>query len=278
MVITLPREIIHATVRHAFGPHPHPLHRKCLRRSSISPAGVILCAAPNLVRSALHFSCNCTVFSGLRALVFSCRSFWCSFPLFSVACGLFCKIPGGRVPLLAASARPHLPQRNVDAGRTSNYHCCKLQVPGPWMKLPNSRHSLLWATLTPFPPVSLCLIPSRPTHWLCSTKSVAKSLPSSIAKSCCAASRSASRNSLTITFLASCSLTKRANSWRPLSRCVTVIRSRREYAFLSTRASPALRPLNAAAFALRIRSPTLAFLPVRWRPACPCARNWWCRY
>jgi len=28
---------------------------------------------------------------------------------------------------------------------------CKIQVPGPWMKLPNSRHSLLWATLIPFP-------------------------------------------------------------------------------------------------------------------------------
>ena len=27
--------------------------------------------------------------------------------------------------------------RNVDAARTSNYHCCKLKVPGPWMKPQN---------------------------------------------------------------------------------------------------------------------------------------------
>jgi hypothetical protein len=27
--------------------------------------------------------------------------------------------------------------RNVDAARTSNYHCCKLKVPGPWMKAQN---------------------------------------------------------------------------------------------------------------------------------------------
>src|SRR6267154_707489 len=174
MVITLPRQIIHATVRHAFGPHPRSLHRKCLRRSSITPTGVILCAAPNMVRSALRFSCNYVVFSGLRALGFSCRSFGHSFPLFSMACGLFCKIPGGGVPLLAASARLHLPQRNVDAGRTSNYHCCKFQVPGLWMKLPNSRHFLLWATPIPSPPVSLCLTPSRPIRWRCSTKSAAK--------------------------------------------------------------------------------------------------------
>src|SRR5258708_3187633 len=152
MVITLPRQIIHATVRHAFGPHPRPLHRKCLRRSSTTPTGVNLCAAPNMVRSALRISCNYIVFSGLRALGFSCRSFWHSFPLFSMACGLFCRILGGGVPLLAASARPHLPQRNVDAGRTSNYYRCKLQVPGPWMKLPNSRHFLLWATPTPLAP------------------------------------------------------------------------------------------------------------------------------
>src|SRR5882762_6855406 len=187
MVITLPRQIVHATVRHAFGPHPRPLHRKCLRRSSITSTGVVLCAAPDMVRSALRFSCNYIVFSGLRALGFSCPSFWHSFPLFSMVCGLFCKIPGGGVPLLAASApHLHLPQHNVDAGRTSNYHCCKLQVPGQWMKLPNSRHSLLWATPIRCPPVSSCLTPSRPTRWRCSTKSAAKSLPSSIAKNCCA--------------------------------------------------------------------------------------------
>src|SRR5258706_4684808 len=140
MVITLPRQIVHATVRHAFGPHPRSLHRKCLRRSSITPTGVILCAAPNMVRSALRFSCNHIVFSGLRALRFSCRSFCHSFPLFSMACGLFCKIPGGGVPLLPPSARLHLPHPNVDPARTSHYHCFALQVPVPWLKLANSRH------------------------------------------------------------------------------------------------------------------------------------------
>src|SRR5258705_11412267 len=140
MVLTLPRQIIHATVRHAFGPHPRPLHRKCLRRSSITPTGVILCAAPNTAPSALRFSCNYIVFSGLRALGFSCRSFWHSFPLFSMACGLFFKIPRGGVPLLASLAGPPLPPRHVDSGPTSNYHCCKLHVPVPWMKLPNFPH------------------------------------------------------------------------------------------------------------------------------------------
>jgi hypothetical protein len=85
------------------------------------------------------FSDNSCVVSNLPALGFSCRSFSRSSPLFSIACGLFCKIPGGwgTRALHAASASPHLPQRNVDAGRTSNYHYCKFQVPGSWMKLPN---------------------------------------------------------------------------------------------------------------------------------------------
>jgi hypothetical protein len=29
------------------------------------------------------------------------------------------------------------PLRNVDTARTSNYHCCKRKVPGPWMKPQN---------------------------------------------------------------------------------------------------------------------------------------------
>ncbi len=33
--------------------------------------------------------------------------------------------------------RPIRPIRNVDAARTSNYHCCKVKVPGPWMKPQN---------------------------------------------------------------------------------------------------------------------------------------------
>src|SRR5258708_8181041 len=135
MVITLPRQIIHATVRHAFGPHPRPLHRKCLRRSSITPTGVILYAAPNTVRSALRFSCNYIVFSGLRALGFSCRSFWHSFSLFSMACGLFFKITRGGVPLLPAPPPPHPPPRNLDAARTPHYHPLKLHVSVPWLQL-----------------------------------------------------------------------------------------------------------------------------------------------
>jgi hypothetical protein len=33
--------------------------------------------------------------------------------------------------------RPIRPIHNVDAARTSNYHCCKVKVPGPWMKPQN---------------------------------------------------------------------------------------------------------------------------------------------
>jgi len=29
------------------------------------------------------------------------------------------------------------PIRNVDTAQTSNYHCCKRKVPGPWMKAQN---------------------------------------------------------------------------------------------------------------------------------------------
>src|SRR5712671_7181919 len=86
------------------------------------------------------------------------------------------------------------------------------------------------------------------------------------------------RNSSTTTFLASCFGTKGPSISKPLSQCVTAMRSPRETAFLSIKGSPEPRPPNAAAFALRTRSPILAFLPVRWRPAFPCARNWSCRY
>jgi hypothetical protein len=44
-------------------------------------------------------SYNSCVVSNLPALGFSCRSFSRSSPLFSIACGLFCRIPGGGVPV-----------------------------------------------------------------------------------------------------------------------------------------------------------------------------------
>ena len=75
---------------------------------------------------------------------------------FSSLCALFCppslgfqsfaasfpKTPGWGVPrpsyrqTVRCSKRPSA-IRNVDSARTSNYHCCKLKVPGPWMKPPN---------------------------------------------------------------------------------------------------------------------------------------------
>jgi hypothetical protein len=36
-----------------------------------------------------------------------------------------------------STSPPGHPIRNVDSARTSNYHCCKLKVPGPWMKPQN---------------------------------------------------------------------------------------------------------------------------------------------
>jgi hypothetical protein len=53
---------------------------------------------------------------------------------------LFPKHPGWGVPSDQQAVRcPKRPSaiRNVDAARTSNYHCCKLKVPGPWMKPQN---------------------------------------------------------------------------------------------------------------------------------------------
>jgi hypothetical protein len=44
-------------------------------------------------------SCNSFVISSLHALVLSWPSFSQSFCLFSIACGLFCEMPGGGVPL-----------------------------------------------------------------------------------------------------------------------------------------------------------------------------------
>jgi hypothetical protein len=45
--------------------------------------------------------------------------------------------PDSRHSDLHGLQRPIPPIRNVDAARTSNYHCCKVQVPGPWMKPQN---------------------------------------------------------------------------------------------------------------------------------------------
>ena len=55
---------------------------------------------------------------------------------------LFAKYPGVGVPRRQPSAHPQAllapaPRRNVDTARTSNYHCCNVWDPGPWMKLPN---------------------------------------------------------------------------------------------------------------------------------------------
>ncbi len=45
------------------------------------------------------FSSNSFVISRLHALILSCPSFSQPSPLFSIVCRLFCKIPGGGVPL-----------------------------------------------------------------------------------------------------------------------------------------------------------------------------------
>ena len=59
--------------------------------------------------------------------------------IFSHLQPLSTKHPGWGVPRPSDRQTVRCPEhasaiRNVDSARTSNYHCCKLKVPGPWMK------------------------------------------------------------------------------------------------------------------------------------------------
>ena len=107
---------------------------------SKSPGGVGV-QASNLPPN----SCLCgksIVFRYLPPLFPLFASFLQSLPLFSIVCGLFPKHPGGGVPRPSYRQTVRCPKRpsairNVDSARTSNYYCCKLKVPGPWMKPPN---------------------------------------------------------------------------------------------------------------------------------------------
>src|SRR6266478_9665413 len=58
--------------------------------------------------------------NSLRAVELSCLSFCNSFPLFSIACGLFCKKRGGGVPRLFLATRHWLRRRTekqIPSGR-----------------------------------------------------------------------------------------------------------------------------------------------------------------
>jgi hypothetical protein len=112
---------IHILTKH---PGVYPLG---LPSSELSP----LSAAPFL--EILVLSVTCRLLVSLAAL-FRARPLY-----FQSLADSFAKYPGGWGTRArhAVSASPHLPQRNVDADRTSNYHYCKFQVPGSWMKLPN---------------------------------------------------------------------------------------------------------------------------------------------
>jgi len=77
-----------------------------------------------------------------------CALFRAPFLCFQSFAASFSKTPGvgGTLPFVPTFGRfglqafqlsdspPGHPIRNVDVVRTSNYHCCKLKVPGPWMK------------------------------------------------------------------------------------------------------------------------------------------------
>jgi len=108
--------------------------RGCGGQEPKAPHG-FLCALCASVANP-SFSRACGLF------VVSLPSFLHSLPLFSIVCGLFSQNTpvGGTSTLVPETVRcPKRPSaiRNVDVGRTSNYHCCKLKVPGPWMKPQN---------------------------------------------------------------------------------------------------------------------------------------------
>jgi len=95
-------------------------------------ASVSLC-----LRGKSHVLSSLQPLVPLFALFSALRSF-----VFNRLQPLFPKHPGWGVPrpldqhALRSPKRPSA-IRNVDAARTSNYHCCKLKVPGPWMKPQN---------------------------------------------------------------------------------------------------------------------------------------------
>jgi hypothetical protein len=98
----------------------------------------LTCCAPRFAGflASLVLSRACTLLFSLAALF--CNRVLC----FQSFADSLCKTPGvGYLTGQASASLPTLPtaprRRNVDSARTSNYHCCKLQVPGPWMKLPN---------------------------------------------------------------------------------------------------------------------------------------------
>ena len=112
-----------------------------LSARGVSPSGI-----PIQDFSASVSPCLCGkshVLSNLQPLVplFALFSALPSF-VFNRLQPLFPKHPGWGVPrpldqhALRSPKRPSA-IRNVDAARTSNYHCCKLKVPGPWMKPQN---------------------------------------------------------------------------------------------------------------------------------------------
>src|SRR5258706_4583678 len=96
------------------------------------------------VRSVLSLFFKSFVVRRLRPIELSCLSFSHSFRLFSSACSLFSQNTGGGgslqelalsvprhypLPSFGSHFRRHLSPRNVDASRTSNYHCFKRKGP-----------------------------------------------------------------------------------------------------------------------------------------------------
>ncbi len=143
MFLTLPLECHHANLPHAFSSRPRPLRRMRVSRSGIPfqdfSASVFpcLCGKPHVLSSLQPLVPLFALFSSLPSFVFNRLQ-----PLSP-------KHPGVGVPALRLNLRTFRPSgvptfnqsahpiRNVDSARTSNYHCCKLKVPGPWMKPQN---------------------------------------------------------------------------------------------------------------------------------------------
>src|SRR5882762_7914812 len=102
-----PLAILTATVAPMPRPPVYPPHSRAilltsappfhLRRNCHPPGLPTLCVCASKAFDAPYMRSprKSIRFKHLRTLFLSCRSFPHSFPLFSMVCGLFCKIPGG---------------------------------------------------------------------------------------------------------------------------------------------------------------------------------------
>jgi len=146
-LITSPQPLCFHVIAHSFPQRRSAIRRvfNNLRTLSINTRGVTLRHSySRLLRLSVSVSlwqipCSQQLAASCTSL---CALFRAPFLCFQSFAASFSKTPGVGVPRPSHRQTVRCPEhapaiRNVDAARTSNYHCCKLKVPGPWMKAQN---------------------------------------------------------------------------------------------------------------------------------------------